>query len=334
MMKAEEILFRQREFFRSGTTREVDFRIISLRRLKKTIVDYEDRLSGALWEDLHKSAYESYLTEISIVLQELDNHIRHLRKWAKPQRVPTPFHLFGSKSRIVHEPFGVALVIAPWNYPFQLLFAPLVSAVAAGNCVVLKSSPYIPRVLEVMTEMIASVFAPEHVSMVSGGREMNRQLLEQRFDYIFFTGSPALGRVVMQAAALHLTPLTLELGGKSPCIIDEGADVDLAARRLAWGKCLNAGQTCIAPDYLFVHQCIKAEVLEKIVYYMKQFYGEDPEKSPDFPRIVRVEAVDRIEKLMHRGNIVCGGGMNREQRYIAPTVLDGIHPEDPIQEYR
>lgn len=331
-MKPDELIIRQREFYMGGATREICFRIECLKRLKKAIVAYEDKINEALWQDLHKSAYESYLTEISIVLQELSTHIRHLRKWAKPRRVPTPVHLFGSRCRVVYEPLGAVLIMAPWNYPFQLLMAPLIGAVSAGNCAILKPSPYTPRVAQVMAELIASVFEERHVAVVQGDREVNQALLAQRFDYIFFTGGAVLGRIVMRAAADFLTPMTLELGGKSPCIVDEGADIDLAAKRLAWGKCLNAGQTCIAPDYLFVHREVKNRLLEKVKHYIGCFYGADPKDSPDYPRIVRPEAVDRITALMKRGNIVWGGESDRESRYIAPTCIDGVRPEDPIMQ--
>lgn len=328
----KEIVETQRKYYQAGDTRDVDFRIKNLKRLRQAIVDYEGRICQALWDDLHKSAYESYLTEIVQVLQEIRHHIRHLRKWAKPLRVPTPLHLFGGKSRILHEPLGVALIISPWNYPFQLLINPLVGALSAGNCAVLKTSPYTPCVSQVIAEMIGSVFVPGYVTVVQGGKEANQALLAERFDYIFFTGSPELGKVVMKAAAEHLTPITLELGGKSPCIVDENANIDCAAKRIAWGKCLNAGQTCIAPDYLLVHTRVKKELSEKIGYYFRQFYGEKPETSPDYPRIVRVEAVDRIARLMQSGRIVSGGHVNREERYIAPTILDNIEPGDAVMQ--
>lgn len=328
----KEVVEAQRSYFQTGETRNVDIRIRNLKRLQRAIADYEERIYKALWDDLHKSAYESYLAEIAMVLQEIRHHIRHLRKWAKPLRVSTPLHLFGSKSRIVHEPLGVVLIIAPWNYPFQLLINPLVGALAAGNCAVLKPSPYTPRVSEVMAEMIGSIFAPGYVTVIQGGKEENQALLAERFDYIFFTGSPEFGKAVMKAAAEHLTPVTLELGGKSPCIVDEDADIDCAARRIAWGKCLNAGQTCIAPDYLLVHTRVKKELLDRIGHYFRQFYGENPRNSPDYPRIVRVEAVDRIARLMLKEQIVYGGDVDREERYIAPTILDNIQPGDPVMQ--
>lgn len=324
------IIKAQREFYNTGVSRDVDFRVKSLKRLRSAIMAYEDRLYEALWDDLHKSAFEGYLTEVSLVLQEIRYHIRHLKRWAAPRRVSSPFYLPGSRSRIVSEPLGVVLIVAPWNYPFQLLINPLVGALSAGNCVVLKPSPYTSRVARVMAEMIASVFAPEYVAVVQGGYEVNRSLWAERFDHIFFTGSPELGKVVMKAAAEHLTPVTLELGGKSPCIVDKDADIGCAAKRIAWGKCLNAGQTCIAPDYLLVHTRVKNELLEKLIYYIRQFYGEQPEKSPDYPRIVRQEAVTRLERLMPKEKIVYGGKVIPEERFIAPTILDRISPQDAV----
>lgn len=328
----QEIIQSQREFYSTGSSRDIAFRIKNLKRLRTAITTYEERIYEALWGDLHKSAYESYLTEVSMVLQEIRHHIRCLKRWAAARRVPSPFYLFGSKSRIVYEPLGVVLIVAPWNYPFQLLINPLVGALSAGNCVVLKPSPYTSRVAQVLAEMIASVFEPEYVAVVQGGHEVNQALWAERFDHIFFTGSPELGKVVMKAAAEYLTPVTLELGGKSPCIVDENADIGCAARRIAWGKCLNAGQTCIAPDYLLVHARVKNELLEKLIYYIRQFYGDQPEKSPDYPRIVRREAVERLERLMQKGKIVYGGKILPEENYISPTILDEVLSDDTIMQ--
>lgn len=328
----KEIVNRQREYFGTGATKPVDFRLEKLRALKQVIRAYEEKIEAALWEDLHKSAYESYLTEISIVLQELEDHIRHLRRWARPLKVSTPLHLFGGKSRIIYEPLGVALIVAPWNYPFQLLMAPLIGAVAAGNCVILKPSPYAPAIVQVMAAMVAEAFSPEHVTLVPGDREVNQALWSEKMDVIFFTGSPALGRIVMKAAAEHLTPVILELGGKSPCIVDRTADIDLTARRLAWGKCLNAGQTCIAPDYLCVHTDVKEPLLEKIRYYISKFYGVQPRQSADYPRIINLEAFDRILSLMQGEHIVWGGESNREEKFIAPTVIDRVSLESPVMQ--
>lgn len=274
-----------REYFTSLKTRDIGFRIEQLRRFKAAILLYEQRILDALWTDLHKSPQEAYLTEISMVLQEIDNHIKHLRKWAKPRKVATPLHLLPSRSAIIHEPLGVALIMAPWNYPFQLLLNPLVGAISSGCCAMLKPSPSTPTVATLVEEMIAETFPAAYVSVVQGSKDTNIRLFEQRFDTIFFTGSPMLGKVVMKAAANHLTPVVLELGGKSPSIVDKDANIDIAAKRIAWGKFINAGQTCIAPDYLFVHESVKAELLKRIEHYVHKWYGKDPQKSEFFPAL-------------------------------------------------
>lgn len=326
------MLTRLREFYKTGVTRDIDFRLKSLRKLRQLVVENEEQISKALWSDLHKSAYESYLTEIGVVVQEIDNHIRHLKRWAKPKRVPTPLFLIGSRSRIVYEPYGVVLIIAPWNYPFQLLLSPLIGAIAAGNCAVLKTSPYVPALSALLMKLIAAAFDPGHAVMLEGGQDVYEALLAERFDYIFFTGSPEGGRVVMKAASEHLTPVTLELGGKSPCIVDKGADIKISSRRIAWGKFLNAGQTCVAPDYLFVHVSQKAALLEQLKLRITEFYGADPGQSPDFPRIIHGGAVDRIEGLLKQGDIVAGGITDREKRYVAPTIIDHVTPAHPVMQ--
>lgn len=331
-MNIEEKIRDVARFYHTGATRDVDFRISVLEKLRTEIINRQELICEALWRDLHKSAYESFLTEISIVLQELKEHISHLKKWTNPRKVSTPLHLFPAKSRIIYEPYGTVLVIAPWNYPFQLLMAPLIGAVSAGNCVIAKPSPYTPHVAVVMEELIAAVFDPGHVLVILGGREINTVLLDQKYDYIFFTGGPAVGKVVMEAAARNLTPLTLELGGKSPCIVSETADIDIAAKRVAWGKFLNAGQTCIAPDYLFIHRKIKPLFLEKLAVHIERFYGVIPALSPDFARIINEKAFERLLLLMEQGDIIIGGQTNRADCYIAPTVIDHIRPEYPVMQ--
>ncbi|MDD4848179.1 MAG: aldehyde dehydrogenase family protein, partial [Bacteroidales bacterium] len=243
-----------------------------------------------------------------------------------------PMLFFPSKSMIISEPFGNTLIIAPWNYPFQLLMCPLVAALAAGNTVVLKSSPYTPSVAKVLETIVNDAFDNKLVAIFDGGREVNTWLLQQRWDFIFFTGSPQLGRIIMQAAVPNLTPVVLELGGKSPCIVDEDANLKLAAKRIVWGKFLNAGQTCIAPDYMFVHQNVKDELLTLMQAEIQNMFGENPQESPDFPRIVSHKAMERLEKLIHNGRLVCGGDFDAEKRYIAPTIFDEIQPEDPIMQ--
>ena len=247
----------QKEYFRSGQTLDIDFRISMLKKFLQAMEKWENALTDALWTDLHKSYEEAYLTEISIVKGEIKSHIRNIRKWAARRRAHSPIKLFPSRSYIVKEPLGNSLIISPWNYPVQLLLNPLVGAISSGCTAVLKPSPYVPTVSKVIEEMIADTFVPEYITTVQGHRDINTALLEQRWDIIFFTGSPALAKTVMAAASKHLTPVVLELGGKSPCIIDKSADIAVTAKRIAWGKTLNSGQTCIAPDYILIHEEVK-----------------------------------------------------------------------------
>ena len=322
----------QRKYFKSQATKSLEFRIDMLNKFRFAILKYETRIAEALWLDLHKSYEEAYLTEISIVLQEIGNHLKHLKGWAKPKSVPTPLQLLPSSSRIHYEPLGNALVIAPWNYPFQLLLNPLVGAISSGCTALLKPSPYTPHISGVMEELVTEIFDPAYVAIVQGDRTVNQMLLEQRFDIIFFTGSPSLGKIVMQAASKYLIPVVLELGGKSPCIVDEDANLDLAAKRIAWGKCINAGQTCIAPDYLFVHQSVKDELLKKIALAIETLYGKEIRESRYYPRIVNDQAVTRLQKLMLHGKIVYGGEVVAAEKFIAPTLIDDIQPDFPIMQ--
>ncbi|HAJ80794.1 MAG TPA: aldehyde dehydrogenase, partial [Fibrobacteres bacterium] len=299
----ESIVKSQRNYFATHCTKSLNFRMENLKKFKSVIIKYDNKIAEALWADLHKSYEETYLTEISIVVQEINNHLKNLKRWAKSKRVKTPVQLLFSTSRIMYEPLGVALIIAPWNYPFQLLLNPLVGAISSGCCAVLKPSPYTPHIAEVMEEMLAEIFDSKYIAVIQGDREVNQKLLNQRFDIIFFTGSPSLGKVVMNAAAKNLTPVVLELGGKSPCIVDADADIAVAAKRIAWGKFINAGQTCIAPDYLFVHHSVKEHLLEKIAVSIEKMYGKDPKQSRYFPRIVNQKAMERLQKLMQHGKI-------------------------------
>ena len=316
-----KLIENQKTFFRSQKTKDLSFRKDGLRRLKRAVRDKERQICEALWTDLHKSAQEAYITEISIVLEEIDYHLRHMERWISPRRVPTPLFMFGSRSRIIYEPYGTALIVSPWNYPFQLLINPLVGALSAGNCAVLKPSPQTPAVNRIIAELIAEIFPSEYVAVVEGDLAVYHFLLAQPFDYLFFTGSPAAGRIVMSAAAQHLTPITLELGGKSPCIADWSANIDIAARRIAWGKFLNAGQTCVAPDYLFVHKSIRDRLTERIVYYIRQFYGENPQESPDYPRMVSEAAAERLKNRMQGETVIYGGNVDIPDKYIAPTLI-------------
>ena len=322
----------QREYFSQGETLSIDYRLRALKALKAGIRKYEKALTEALWQDLHKSYEEAYLTEISIVLGEIKNHIKHLKCWAAPKRVCTPLKMFPSRSNVISEPLGCSLIIAPWNYPVQLLLNPLVGAISAGCTAILKPSPYVPHVSRVLEDLIRETFAPEHVALVQGNREVNTALLEERFDLIFFTGSPSLGKRVMRAASENLTPVVLELGGKSPCIVDRDADIAMAARRIAWGKCLNAGQTCIAPDYLLVHHEVKQNFIEALCQEFKRLLGENPRKAEHFVRIVNERAYDRLLSYFGDGDIVFGGECDRGERYISPTVLDNVSPDSPVMQ--
>lgn len=316
-----------KRFFDTGATKNIESRITALKSLRRAIIHYNDELLEALHNDLNKSHSESYLTEISIVLHEIDDHIRHIKRWAKRQRVSTPLTIMPARSCIISEPLGTVLIISPWNYPFQLLIAPLVGAIAAGNTAILKPSEYVSDVNCIINKIISDSFSIDYVTLIEGGHEENTTLLTQKFDYIFFTGSPAFGRVVMEAAAKYLTPITLELGGKSPCIVDSTAKIDIAARRVVWGKLLNAGQTCVAPDYLFVHKKIRKEFTQRLVYYIRKSFGDDPSKSKDFPRIVTTAAAERLVRAMHSsGNIIYGGEYDIAHRYIAPTLI--FSPEE------
>ncbi len=328
----EQIIRSQRQYFASGITRPLAFRIDQLQKFRKAILLNEDHIAKALWSDLHKSHQEAYLTEISIVIQEIDYHLNHLKSWMKPAKVTTPFHLLPSQYRIYSEPLGSALVIAPWNYPFQLLMNPVVGALSSGCTALLKPSPYTPATAQIMEKLIHETFARGYMDVVQGDRTVNQILLEQPFDLIFFTGSPAMGKVVMKAASEHLTPVVLELGGKSPCIVDADANLDIAAQRIAWGKLINAGQTCIAPDYLFVHESVKEVLIDKIILAIEHMYGKDPAVSPWFPRIVNQQAMERLEKLILHGNIRYGGIIDADQKYISPTIIDALSTADPIMQ--
>lgn len=312
----------QRAYFRSGATLDINFRLGMLKKLQAALVKWEKPLTDALWTDLHKSYQEAYLTELSIVKGEVKSHLRHLARWAKPKRRPTPIKMFPSRSRIVSEPLGNTLIMAPWNYPVQLLLNPLVGAISAGCTAVLKPSPYVPTVSGVLAEMIADTFEPQYVALVQGNRDVNQALLAHRFDLIFFTGSPSLGKLVMEAASKHLTPVILELGGKSPCIVDRHADIKIAAKRIAWGKTLNSGQTCIAPDYLLVHEEVKEQFIEAFAKAVKDLHGNDIAKSKHYVRMVNERAFERVKGYLAEGDIRYGGRAHAEERFIEPTLLD------------
>lgn len=330
--KIEAIVASHRIFFNDHQTKSIDFRIEGLKKLKSAIVKNEAKIAAALHADLHKSFEEAYLTEISIVLAEIEYHLKNIKHWAEPQKVSTPMHLLPSSSKIIFEPLGLALIIAPWNYPFQLVINPLIGAISAGCCVIVKPSPYTPSVAIVIEEILSEVFDENYISVVQGDRDVNTILLEQKTDVIFFTGSPALGKVVMTAAAKHLTPVILELGGKSPCIVDADANLDIAAKRIMWGKCINAGQTCIAPDYIFVHENVKEELIAKMKLAVHKIYGENIQHNKYYPRIVNKNAFLRLASYLKTANIRFGGESDESEKYIAPTVIDNIDFNSPIMQ--
>lgn len=318
------ILDKQNKYFDSQVTKNIDFRIKQLKKLKEGVKKYEDKINQALYSDLGKNKNEAYMTEVGLVYNTITHMIKNLKKWAKPERRKTPFYLMPSRSFIINEPYGAVLVISPYNYPVELLLEPLVGAIAAGNTVVLKPSEIAPNVSKVMKEMIDEIFEEEYVACVEGGIETNTALLNNKFDYIFFTGSPAVGRIVMEAAAKNLTPVTLELGGKSPVIVDDSANIKEAAKRIIWGKTLNAGQTCVAPDYLMVKKNVKDQLINEMKNAIHEFFGKNIEESNSFGRIINDRHFNRIKGLIEKDKegIVFGGSFNEEKRYIEPTIIE------------
>ncbi|MBS4189731.1 aldehyde dehydrogenase [Bacillus sp. FJAT-49705] len=325
-----ELVQKQRTFFLQGKTKEVSFRLKNLEKLRDLIRSNEQELMEALKADLNKSEFDSYLTEIGIVLEELRFTIKNLKKWAKPRKVKTSLATIGSKSYIYPEPYGVALVISPWNYPFQLAIAPLIGAMAAGNCTILKPSELTPRTSAILAKIISENFPEEYMAVVEGDVEVSTALLKERLDYIFFTGSVSVGKVIMNAAAKNLTPITLELGGKSPCIVHKDANLKYAAKRIVWGKFINAGQTCVAPDYLFVHSQIKQPFLEELKKAIQELYGETIIQSGHFTRIVSERHFNRLVAFLDNGKKIVGGSYSVEALSIEPTILDQINWDDEI----
>ena len=330
--KIEEIVRCQREFFQRGITRSVKWRKSQLCALNAGLKKWEKPLCEALWTDLHKSYEEAFMTEIGLVYGELGEAIRKVGRWSRRRSRPTPLTVLPSSSHIVREPLGCTLIVSPWNYPVQLLLNPLVGVIAAGCTAILKPSPYVPHVSKVLEELISDTFPQEFVAVVQGNREVNGVLFSQRYDLVFLTGSPALGKVVMEAQAQYLTPMVLELGGKSPCIVDKDANLRLAARRIAWGKCLNSGQTCIAPDYLFLHADIKDAFVEAFRTELANLYPDGTEHSDKFVHIVRPAAFDRLVGYLKEGDVLCGGRHDRERLWIEPTLLDHVSPDASVMQ--
>ena len=328
----QQIVKSQKEFFSSGATLPIEFRKEMLSKLLGAMQKWEMPLAEALWEDLHKSYQEAYLTELSIIKGEIKTHLKNLHKWAKTESAPTPLKLFPSSSHIVKEPLGCALIIAPWNYPVQLLINPLIGAISAGCTAVLKPSPYTEATSKVLEEMISSTFNPEYIAIAQGGRDVNTVLLNQRWDMIFFTGSPSLGKTVMTAAAKNLTPVVLELGGKSPCIVNRNADIATAAKRIAWGKTLNSGQTCIAPDYLILHKDIKDEFVKAFAKEVESLHGQNILTSKHYVHMVNTKAFERVSSYLTQGKVLYGGKTDTATRCIQPTLLDEVSPDAPVMQ--
>ncbi|MBO7397018.1 MAG: aldehyde dehydrogenase family protein [Bacteroidales bacterium] len=327
-----ELVEKQRSFFASGTSRDVKWRIEELKAFKNGLKKWEKPLCEALWADLHKSYEEAYMTEIGLVYSEIGEAIRKTSAWARRKRRPTPPTGMPSSSYIVREPLGCTLIVSPWNYPVQLLLNPLVGCISAGCTAILKPSPYVPEVSRVLESFIADTFPEEYIAVVQGNRVVNGELFKHRYDLVFLTGSPSLGRIAMEAQSKYLTPMVLELGGKSPCIVDKDANLKLAARRIAWGKCLNSGQTCIAPDYLFLHEDIKDAFIEAFRKELAGLYPEGTEQSGKYVHIVKESAFERLESYLKDGKVAVGGRYDKSRLWMEPTLLLDVSADAPVMQ--
>lgn len=328
--ETSSVFTRQGIFFGQQKTKPLGFRLSALQKLKSAIKNFENEIYRALYADLQKSEFEAYATEIGFVLEEISFHQRNLKRWVKPERVSSGIASFPSKSRVLPEPLGRTLIIAPWNYPFQLIIAPLIGAISAGNTAILKPSEISVHTSAIVAKIIKATFSEEYIAVFEGDAATTKALLELKFDHIFFTGSPRVGQIVMEAAAKQLIPVTLELGGKSPCIVDVGQDLKLVAKRIVWGKLLNAGQTCIAPDYIMVHDDIKDEFVFALAEAIKSSYGNDAKENKDYPRIVSRANTERLSYLLEGATIYYGGKIDVEVKYVEPTILIDVAPEMPV----
>lgn len=326
----DALVARQKAYFATGATLPIAFRRDMLRRFESAVKTWEDAICQALWTDLHKSREEAYLTETSIVLGEIRTALRKVGRWSRREWKMPKMAVLPSMSYVVKEPLGTALIVSPWNYPVQLLLSPLVGALAAGCTAVLKPSPYVPHVSQVIADMIQQTFPSEYVAVVQGNREVNAHLFSHPFDLIFYTGSPAVAHTVMEAAARHLTPVILELGGKSPCIIDRTANIEVAAKRIAWAKTLNSGQTCIAPDYILIHSEVKEAFIQAFARQMQVLHGGDIQQSGHYVRMVSDRAFQRVSSYLQQGRIRYGGRTDAQQRFIEPTLLDQVPLDAPV----
>ncbi|HVP80990.1 MAG TPA: aldehyde dehydrogenase [Thermodesulfobacteriota bacterium] len=330
MMKA--VVERQREYFGTGKTLPLGFRIGQLKTLKDSIERNEKIILEALYKDLRKSEIEAYNSEVLVVAADIDYVLKRIKKWVRPRKVRTPLIHLPAKSLIYPEPAGVILILSPWNYPFQLTFVPLIGAIAAGNCAVLKPSEYAPHTSAAMAEIIRDNFEQDYITVAEGGVDVSQALLQEKFDHIFFTGSTDVGKRVMRAASEHLTPVTLELGGKSPSVVWKDANIEVASRRILWGKFLNAGQTCVAPDYLLVHQDISQRFVEALIDGLRKFYGPSPQQSKDYGRIVNERHFERLRKYLEDGTVLFGGEHDKKDLYIAPTLLSNIKESSTVMQ--
>lgn len=321
---------KQRKFFATGATLDVSFRIAALKKLYQALQENEQAIAQALHSDLGKSAQESFLCETGMTLSEISYLLKHIRGFAREKTVPTPMAQFAARSYRKPMPYGVCLIMSPWNYPVLLTLEPLADALAAGNTAIIKPSAYSPATSALLAELLGKVFPEEYVAVVTGGREENAYLLEQKFDYIFFTGSKSVGRLVQEKAARHLTPVTLELGGKSPCIVDKSANIALSARRIVFGKFLNCGQTCVAPDYILCHPAVKEQLIACLKAEIQRQYGSDPLHNPSYGKIISRKHFDRVAGLIDSSKAVCGGETDPDVLKIAPTILDNITWEDKV----
>ncbi len=334
METLKEKINKQREYFSTGETKDINFRIEKLKKLRDVLKSEEEKVFEALKKDLMKSSFESYVTEVAMVYDEINMHIKNIKKWSKKRRVKTPLVQFPAKSFIQLEPYGVVLIIGPFNYPFMLTMDPLIGAIAAGNTVVIKPSELAPETSKILKEILEKVFDEKYVLHVNPerGKEVVEELLKEKFDYIFFTGSATVGKIVMKAASQYLTPVTLELGGKSPCIIDKDCKLELAARRIVWGKLLNSGQTCVAPDYLYVHKDIEEEFIKKLEEEIKNQFGNNPLESEDYSKMVNEREFNRVLSYIDKEKLVFGGNYNRKTFQIEPTILKNVTWDDPVME--
>lgn len=329
-MDFHDLIEKQREYFEQGNTRDLGFRISMLRKLQRALKERENLINAAMEQDMNKCPSEVYMTETGMVLEELRFHIKHLSSWMSKKRVLTPMAQFPASSFVLPEPYGVALIMSPWNYPIQLCLEPLIGAISAGCTAVVKPSIYAAATSHVIAQILGEIYPPEYIAVVEGGREQNSALLTERFDYIFFTGSPEVGHVVMESAAKYLTPVTLELGGKSPVIVDKTANIKIAARRIAFGKVLNAGQTCVEPDYLLIHKDIKDDFINAYEAALKEFFPDGT--MTDMNTIINEKHFERVSGLLHSGRVVLGGKTDRERLFVEPTLLDEVSYDSPIMQ--